>query len=124
MCTLNAMQRQEEERSCFVGPAQGTSTEWCSKATWHLKEAPFTSNMTIVDYLTHSKISSQHPRLILRTHLRYLMSIKNCLFIGNRAYYEGGAVFTSCVSLDVAQSSFISNTAWLGGTIQSACRIK
>lgn len=48
------------------------------------------------------------------------MSIKNCLFIGNRAYYEGGAVFTSCVSLDVTNSSFTGNTAWLGGTIQSS----
>lgn len=45
------------------------------------------------------------------------MSIHNCSFISNQAYDHGGAVFTSCVALNITNATFVDNSAWLGGEI-------
>eukprot|EP00210_Caulerpa_lentillifera_P007433 g7104.t1 len=46
---------------------------------------------------------------------QYIMSITGCSFINNRAYYYGGAVFTSCASLNITNGKFTDNVAALEG---------
>eukprot|EP00210_Caulerpa_lentillifera_P005917 g5657.t1 len=46
---------------------------------------------------------------------QFVLSVQDCSFIRNQAYDNGGAVFTSCVSLNITNAVFIENTALLAG---------